>query len=473
MKNKERYIWIAVLTLTVILFSSLYLTDTMSSNRTSNMFLYGRIFEQTLKIVRNNYVDPKKAKAKSLYFGAIEGLLKSLDDQHTSFLSPKIWKELRESLDGKFEGLGIHIGIRDDMLTVIAPIEGSPAWKEGLHPNDIIYKIEGKPTKGITLTEAVTKLRGKRGTKVTITIVRQGAPKPFKVTITRDVIKIPSIRYDMIDNKTGYIRIIQFQSNVVVDMRRGLKKLYKKGMKKLVLDLRNNPGGYLGKAADIVDLFISKGRIVSSKGRISIDDQVFYAHSFNTACRHTPLIVLINKGSASASEIVAGAIKDTNRGVVVGLKSYGKGSVQRVIQLASGDEEFGLKLTTAYYYTAAGRLIHEKGIKPDFEIKTKDYTLEEILAQRIISKKDLVKKFVKRVRKPNTSHIKAFHKRLQKQNLPIPIRLLAKMIYNELHKTDMPPVFDLEWDIQLQEALKIFNKRPELFKRKILAYENK
>ncbi len=471
MRTKERYIWMSILIVIVVIFSSLYFTKTMSSSRTSNMFLYGRIFEQTLKLVRNNYVDSKKTLPKRLYFGAIEGLLKSLGDQHTSFLSPKVWKELRESLDGKFEGLGIHIGIRNDMLTVIAPIEGSPAWKEGLQPNDVIYKIEGKSTKGITLTEAVTKLRGKRGTKVKITILRQGASKPFDVTITRDVIRIPSIRYDMINSRTGYIRIIQFQRNVVVDMRKALKRLYKRGMKKLVLDLRNNPGGYLGKAADIVDLFISKGRIVSSKGRISIDDQVFYAHYFNTACKRTPVIVLINQGSASASEIVAGAIQDTNRGVVIGVKSYGKGSVQRVIQLASGDEEFGLKLTTAYYYTAAGRLIHKKGIKPDFKVKTKDYTLEQILAQRIVAKRKLVKKYLRRIRKPKKYQIIAFHKRLVKQNLPVPLRLLAKMIYNEVHKTEMPPVYNLDWDIQLQKALKIFRTRPELFRRRVVAYE--
>jgi carboxyl-terminal processing protease len=256
-------------------------------------------------------------------------------------------------------------------------------------------------------------------------------------------------------------------------MRKAIRNLYKRGMKKLVLDLRNNPGGYLGKAADMVDLFISEGRIVSSKGRINIDDQVFYAHSFNTVSKRTPLIVLINEGSASASEIVAGAIKDTNRGVVIGTKSYGKGSVQRVIQLSNGDEEFGLKLTTAYYYTAAGRLIHNKGIKPDIKIKTPDYNIEQILAQRLISKRNLVKKFVKRYKKPTKAQIAAFHRRLKRRNLPIPFRLLGKMVYNEVHKTDMPPVYDLEWDIQLRKAVKIFRTRRSLFRRKVLAYDKK
>lgn len=469
MKNKERYIWITILVVVISVFSMLYLANpAQSENENSSSYLYGRIFEETYKLIRNNYVDPQKADVKTLYFGAIDGLMRSLEDEHTSFLPPKVWKELREGLDGQFEGLGIHIGLKDHLLTVISPIEGSPAFKAGLRPNDIIYKIEGKITKGITLVEAVNKLRGPRGSKVTVTIVRSGETQPFDVTITRDVIKVPSVRFDMIGD-TGYIRIIQFQRNATSELRNAIKTLYKKGMKKLILDLRNNPGGYLGKATDIVDLFISKGRIVSSKGRVSMDNQEYFAHAFNTICRDTPLVVMINNGSASASEIVAGAIQDTHRGIVVGEKSYGKGSVQRVIPLSSGEEEFGLKLTTAFYYTAANRLIHGKGIVPDIVIKEPEIKIEEILAQKLIENKKLLKNFLDKNRRPTEAQVAAFHAQLIKMNLPVSLRILHRMIYIEQHKMELPPVYDLKWDVQLTEALKIFKTKPQLFKRPVIA----
>ena len=472
MKKRIGYFCVSFIIISLSISLIFTLTNTASSDdESSDHYLYARIFEKTINIVRNNYVNIKKIKPKGLYFGAIEGMLKSLSDEHTTFLSPKIWKELHESLSGRFEGLGIHIGIRDNWLTVIAPIEGAPAYKAGLHPADVIFKIEGKSTKGITLEEAVTKLRGPRGTKVKITILRKGEPKPFDVTITRDVINVPSIRYGMMSSNIGYIRLIQFQRNIDVDIRKAIKKLHKKGMRKLVLDLRNNPGGYLIKAVNVVDLFISKGKIVSSRGRISSANEEYSAHSFNTVAKNIPLVVMINGASASASEIVAGAIQDTRRGVVVGTKSYGKGSVQSLFPLSTGTESFGVKITTALYYTPANRLIHKKGIKPDIELKEPKITIEQILARSIILKRKLIKKFVKRYRnRPSLAQIKAFHKKLVKMNLPISLRLLGQMVYREIHKTEMPKVFNLNWDIQLRQAMQIFRTKPHLFKRQIVAF---
>jgi carboxyl-terminal processing protease len=470
--KKERIFWMSLLIGVTVSFSSLYFANRLSSdNDDANAYRYARIFEKTYNIIRDYYVDSNKAKTKKLYFGAIEGLLKSLGDEHTSFLSPKIWKELHESLSGEFEGLGIVIGLRDNYLTVISPIEGSPAFKKGIMAGDVIYKIEGKSTKGITLDEAVTKLRGRKGTPVTVTIVRKTEPKPFKVTITRDVIHVDSVKYTMINSEIGYARIIQFQKNVDVDLRNAIKKLYKRGMKKLILDVRNNPGGYLSKAVNVVDLFLSKGKIVSSKGRVSSSNEEYYAHSFNTISRDTPLIVLVNGASASASEILAGAIQDTRRGVILGEKSYGKASVQNVVQLSSGDEAFGLKITTALYYTPANRLIHKKGIKPDIVVKLPEIEMKEILARRIILDKKLIEKFLRRFRVPSELQIRAFHKSLAKRNLPVTLRLLRKMIYDIRHKNAIPPIFDLSWDIQLTEAIKTFRTKPGLFKREQKAFE--
>ena len=200
-----------------------------------------------------------------------------------------------------------------------------------------------------------------------------------------------------------------------------------------------------------------------------MDNQEYFAHAFNTICRDTPLVVLINNGSASASEIVAGAIQDTHRGIVVGEKSYGKGSVQRVIPLSSGEEEFGLKLTTAFYYTAANRLIHGKGIVPDIVIKEPEIKIEEILAQKLIENKKLLKNFLDKNRRPTEAQVAAFHAQLIKMNLPVSLRILHRMIYIEQHKMELPPVYDLKWDVQLTEALKIFKTKPQLFKRPVIA----
>jgi carboxyl-terminal processing protease len=267
---------------------------------------------------------------------------------------------------GSFGGLGIEITVRDDQLTVVAPIEGTPAYRAGIQPGDRIIKIEGLPTKDMTLVDAVKKMRGPKGTKVTITIQRENAKEPLDVAVVREIIQVQSIKTTEIEPGLGYVRIRQFQERTAKDMEAGIDKLEKTGrFAGLVVDLRNNPGGLLSAAVEVSEKFLGDGKlVVYTEGRVRNQNMRFVAHSRHPITE-VPIVVLVNQGSASASEIVAGAIQDHGRGVVLGQQTFGKGSVQTIIPLADGS---GLRLTTAKYYTPKGRSIHGKGIAPDIVI---------------------------------------------------------------------------------------------------------
>ncbi len=320
-----------------------------------------RLFSQVLELVEENYV--KEVPTRDLIYGAIQGMLSNLDP-HSSFLKPDDYKELQIETRGSFTGIGIEITIRDGVLTVVAPIEGTPAWKAGLKPGDKIIKINGKPTKGMSLIEAVKLLRGPKGTKVTISIFREGFKELKDITLVRDVIPIKSVRYRMLEPGYGYVRISSFQEKTASELRKALKELEKEGLKGLILDLRNNPGGLLDAAVEVADEFLEEGLIVYTKGRRK--DQNFKFEARPNKNKHAyPLVVLVNAGSASASEIVAGALQDHHRAVILGTKTFGKGSVQTIIPLPDGS---AVRLTTAQYYTPSGRSIQAEGIEPDLEI---------------------------------------------------------------------------------------------------------
>lgn len=351
-----------------------------------------KVFTDVLHIIEKDYVKP--VKTKELIYGAIKGMLSSLDP-HSSFMTPKMYKEMQVETKGSFGGLGIEITMKDGVLTVIAPIADTPAYKAGIKAGDQIIAIEGKPTKNMTLMDTVRRLRGKKGTKVTITIMRKGFTKPKDITIVRDIIKIKSVRSKLYEDHYAYIRITQFQERTDKDFVKAVKDLEKKSnhqIEGLVLDLRNNPGGLLNQAVKIADRFISKGLIVSIKGRDEGDNIAFQAKVSTTIVKY-PVVVLTNAGSASASEIVAGAIQDHRRGVIMGGQTFGKGSVQTIIPLSDGS---GLRLTTALYYTPSGRSIQAEGITPDIvvspeilraELKAKEKKTKE---HPFIKEKDLV-----------------------------------------------------------------------------------
>jgi len=322
-----------------------------------------KLFTDVLAIIQNQYVD--ETEPREVIYGAIRGMLKSLDP-HSSFLDPESYREMQVETSGSFGGLGIEITVRDDQLTVVAPIEGTPAYKAGVQPGDKIVKIEGLPTKDMTLVDAVKKMRGPKGTKVAITIQRDGTKEPIELSIVREIIQVQSVKMQEIEPGLGYIRLRQFQERTAKDLVAGIEKLEKTGrFAGLIVDLRNNPGGLLSSAVEVSEEFLGDGKlVVYTEGRVRNQNMRFVAHAKHPVT-DVPLVVLVNQGSASASEIVAGAIQDHGRGVVLGTQTFGKGSVQTIIPLADGS---GLRLTTAKYFTPKGRSIHGKGITPDIVI---------------------------------------------------------------------------------------------------------
>jgi carboxyl-terminal processing protease len=322
-----------------------------------------KVFTEILSLVQANYVDD--VNSKELIYGAVKGMLESLDP-HSSFMPPEAFREMQVETQGSFGGLGIEITVKDRLLTVVAPIEGTPADRAGIHAGDRILKIEGQVTKDMTLMEAVRKLRGPKGSKVTINILREGVVEPFDVTLVREVIEVKSIRHKDLGDGIYYVRITSFQERTTKDLEAALGQALKTKSNALVLDLRNDPGGLLNQAVAVSDMFLDKGQlIVYTRGRQKDQDLRFTAEHAGGFPK-LPMVVLVNGGSASASEIVAGALQDWKRAVILGTKTFGKGSVQTVIPLSDGS---GLRLTTAKYFTPKGRSIHGSGITPDIVVE--------------------------------------------------------------------------------------------------------
>lgn len=318
-----------------------------------------RAFSEVLSLVEENYVN--KVDAKKLIRGAIRGMLRTLDP-HTTYLNPEFFKEMQVETTGRFGGLGVEISIRDGVLTVVTPIEDTPAYKAGVQAGDQIILIEEEPTKDLLLQEIVKKLRGKPGTKVKITVRRKGEKEPIPFTITRQIIRIKSVRSRMLEDDIAYIRVRSFQNGTGREVKDALSSLEGEGAKALVLDLRNNPGGLLSQAVSVSDIFLKAGSlIVYTKGRMT-DQEHRFTSTHEVPGGEIPMAVLVNAGSASASEIVAGALQDLERAKLIGVKTFGKGSVQTVVPLSDGS---GLRLTTALYFTPKGRRIQGEGIEPD------------------------------------------------------------------------------------------------------------
>ena len=315
---------------------------------------------------------------------AIQGMVRSLDP-HSSLLPPDALKELQIDTHGEFTGIGIHVTMRNNLVTVISPIEGTPAYRAGIKAGDKIIKVDGTPTED--LRDAVKRMRGPKGTTVVISVLRQGAPDPLEFTLVRDVIPIYSVKAELLKPGYGYIWITNFRENTSGDLVEALQAMEtaETPLKGLVLDLRDNPGGILNQAIEVSDLFLDTGEILSIKGRDGRNTKVFRAHAGEEK-RDYPIVVLVNGGSASASEIVAGALQDHKRALILGTTSFGKGSVQTVETLRDG---YGLKFTIARYYTPSGRSIQAKGVEPDVEVRHRVLSDTDTAGERMLKEKDL------------------------------------------------------------------------------------
>lgn len=346
-----------------------------------------KLFTDVLEELEKNYVDD--VDLEELIHNAIKGMVGNLDP-HSSFMPPEAFDELQDDTKGEFSGIGIVITMKDSILTVVSPIEGTPAYKAGVQAGDIIIRIDGKSTKDMALWEAVNMMRGPRHESVRITVIREEEPESIEFTLKRDMIPIESVRSVMLEPGYGYLRVTNFRMSTLDDIKEHLGKLEAEnnGLKGLVMDLRDNPGGLLDQAVKISDLFLEKGNIVSIKGRQEKNTQEFNAYPSDED-RKYPVVVLINGGSASASEIVAGALQDHSRALILGTTSFGKGSVQTVRPLKEG---FGIKYTIARYYTPNGRSIQAKGIEPDIEVEYEILEKKEkkkSAFNRMIREKDL------------------------------------------------------------------------------------
>lgn len=365
LKGPRPYLFAAFM-LALLLGLNLTSTNVMAVSQVTYEKL--RVFSEVFRLIKQNYVEDVDEKA--ILYGAIQGMLKALDP-HSSFLNPENFKEMRVDTKGEFGGLGIEITHADRGIRVVSPIEDTPAFEVGMKAGDLIVKIEDESTEDMELMDAVKKMRGKPGTAINLTVIRQGEPKPLVFKIMRAIIKIRSVKWRLEADKIGYVRIIQFNEQTYPLLQEAITDLSKSAgakLKGLVLDLRNDPGGLLDQAVQVADGFLEKGNIVYTKGRIEGKDMSFEAQEGDLVSK-APMVVLINTGSASASEIVAGALQDHHRAVIMGTRSFGKGSVQTIIPLSDGS---GLRLTTAKYYTPSGRSIQAKGIDPDIVVEDLD-----------------------------------------------------------------------------------------------------
>jgi carboxyl-terminal processing protease len=396
-------------------------------------------------------VDPQ-----ALYEGAMTGMLNALGDPYTSFLPESEMTDLNDTTQGSFGGVGLYIskpvGERPDgkppYVEVASPIEDTPGWRAGINPGDLIIEIDGESSDTLTMDEVLARLRGTPGAGVKL-LIRRGEKLEFPVTLVRAVIEVPTTKYAMIGD-TGYLKLITFTPMTVDRARDAISEFQTKQYKSLILDLRNNYGGLLNSAVDISSLFLDGGVVVSTKSRIPAENHTFSARRSPLVGAEIPVIVLINRGSASASEIVAGALKDRGRAYLVGEKSFGKGSVQQVYPL----DKSGFKITTARYYTPSDVNIDKIGIPPDREVGFPEYTDADAEKLNELIKANRIADFIKDKPEASSGEINAFAGILAREyQLDVP--LLRRLIRNEQNRTTIAPVYDLEYDVQLQEAVNI------------------
>ncbi|MDR0447134.1 MAG: S41 family peptidase, partial [Treponema sp.] len=404
---------------------------------------------------QRNYVD--EVDPQTVFEGTMKGMFESLGDPHSAFLPAREYDDLNERTSGRFGGVGLYISkpleTKPDgtppFVEVSAPIEDTPGWRAGINPGDLIIEIDGESTDVLSMDTVLSRLRGVPGTNVKL-LIRRGTILEFPVTLTRAVIEVPVIKHEMIDD-IGYVRIISFTPMTVTRTKEALDDFKRKNYKALVIDLRNNPGGLMESAVGICELFLEGGLIVSTKSRIPAEVRSYNAGRRSEVPQNIPVIILINRGSASASEIVAGALKDRGRAYLVGEKTFGKGSVQRVIPV--GDNA-GFRITTARYYTPSDASIDKIGIPPDKEVLTPDFSADDAEKLRELIASNVIPVFVKENPRATNLQVDNFVKELN-AGYGLDSIFLRRLIRNEQNRTVIAPVYDLEYDVQLKEAVQI------------------
>ncbi|MDR2375278.1 MAG: S41 family peptidase [Treponema sp.] len=435
----------------VFVLASVPSVQAQSSTQTAQR--YSTNLQHVFDYIQRHYVD--EVDPKVVFEGAVNGMFNALGDPYSSFLPETEMSDMNETTQGNFGGVGLYITAGDlqtdgtmRYVEVSAPMEDTPGWRAGINPMDRILKIGDESTDGLTMNEVLALLRGTPGQPVTILIAR-GENLEFPVTIIREIIEVPTTKYAMIGD-TGYLKLLTFTPMTADRAQEALAYFGAGNYKSLILDLRNNYGGLLQSAVDICELFLDSGVVVSTRSRIASENMVFGARSSALVPANIPVIVLINRGSASASEIVAGALKDRNRAYLVGERSYGKGSVQKVYALGST----GFKLTTARYYTPSNANIDKIGIPPDREVKYPEFTEEDAVELNRLLQTNKIPEFI--AGNPNASSLEITNfAQTLRRDYQLDIDVLRRLIRNEQIRKVIAPVYDLEYDIQLQEAVNI------------------
>jgi carboxyl-terminal processing protease len=458
MKNKERIVWILLVLILLIVTTASGLNNWILAGDTEKTYENLKLFNEIFNLLRTEYYDESRVTPDLLIEGALDGMIDSLDDPHTSYLSKEYFGELQTETKGEFGGVGIVIGVRDDWITVISPIGDTPAALAGIKARDRIIEIDGQSTEGFTTMDAVKLIRGEVGTDITLTIKRGSVEGPMHFTITRGIIKLETVKSTVIDNHIGYFRISQFSEPTADALNTQINELLEQRVDSIIVDLRNNPGGLLTSAIEISDMFLNKGTIVSIKGRNRSQNHTYDAHE-RTLIPDLPLVVLVNGGSASGSEIFAGAIKDNDRGTLVGEQTFGKGSVQTVRELPDGS---GIKITTALYYTPSGGSIHEIGIAPHEVVEEIEITEVEIEAIEKIEELGLIEQFVKSHKSYTREEFEVFMAQLGQKGLEIKPVIVKRLIKNEQEKNRIPELIDLDYDVQLRRSVELLNSMEKI-----------
>ncbi len=462
----SRKLWLGALVFSGALLAftlsspALFARDTASGDVPKDRFL--QIFQYVFEFIQENYVD--EVDPRVLYEGAMKGMLDALGDPYTTYIDTEsiMGLNLKDTTTGTFGGVGLSITKplvsapdKPAYVEVASPIEDTPGWKAGIQPGDFIISIDGTGTADITMEDVLSRLRGPVGTKVNVQIKR-GKLMEFPVTLTRALIEVPTVKFEMMSDGIGYLRIIEFTPVTPGRVQDALDAFEKAGYTGLVIDLRNNPGGLITSVVDVADKFVDSGVIVSTRSRISYENREFKANPSRTTFRDKgiPIVVLINKGSASASEILAGALKDYRLAYLVGETTYGKGSVQQVMDLLNKD---AMKITMARYYTPSGANIDKTGIPPDREIKVPELTEEEEKALGELFQTTKLADFVAGKSSLAGNEAEAFARTLQK-DYKVDLRILKRLVVQEYYRTHVGPLYDLEYDVQLRGAVDILLK---------------